>query len=107
MKTLFARILSFFSAARSPSDAWSVGGIYATHDEDGTFGIVKILKVDERGVHLRVYSNKFNSVPQSVDESSLYRAARIESLVKNSGSATLQYPTRHFPHGTQYSFSSQ
>ena len=33
---------------------------------------MKVLKVDDQGVHVRVYSNHFDSRPAELDESSLY-----------------------------------
>lgn len=51
--------------------AWSEGGLYAVKDETGTYPVIKILKIDEGGVVLRGYSNSFDSLPESIDESSL------------------------------------
>lgn len=48
------------------------GGLYSTPDEHGTYSVFKILKLDDDGVHVRVYSNQFASHPASVDESELY-----------------------------------
>jgi len=48
------------------------GGLYSTQNEEGTFSIVKVLKVDDGGVHVRVYSNMFAARPTTVAESTLY-----------------------------------
>jgi len=48
------------------------GGLYATPNEDGSFSVLKILKVDDGGVHVRVYSNRFATLPTTLAESSLY-----------------------------------
>lgn len=43
------------------------GGIYSIESGDGRFGVVKILKLEPRIVHLRVYKNKFTSRPTSIN----------------------------------------
>jgi hypothetical protein len=48
-----------------------VGGLYASKGEDGTFRISKVLAVDESAVHVRIYKNKFPSLPQNLDLSTL------------------------------------
>ena len=50
------------------------GALYTTKETDGSYGIVKVLKKDDGGVHLRVYSNRFEARPTSVRESDLYMA---------------------------------
>jgi hypothetical protein len=50
------------------------GGIYSTPASDGGFSILKILKIDENGCHIRVYSNNFSIRPSSIDENQLYMA---------------------------------
>jgi Zn-dependent protease len=56
------------------STRWLEGGLYAVKVEDGAYQILKILKVDERGVHIRIYSNRFGAVPGAVEEASLFLA---------------------------------
>ena len=56
------------------STRWLEGGLYAVKTEDGAYRILKILKVDERGVHIRIYSNRFGAVPGAVEEASLFLA---------------------------------
>jgi hypothetical protein len=48
-----------------------VGGLYATRDQDGTYRIVKVLVVDEFAVHLRMYANRFQTLPTQVSSSQL------------------------------------
>jgi hypothetical protein len=49
-------------------------GLYSVEAEGGVYTIVKILKVDPDGVHLRLYSNHFASRPPDVDTTTLYMA---------------------------------
>ncbi len=50
------------------------GGLYYTPAEKGGYSVLKILKVDSGGVHVRIYSNAFDQPPEKVDEASLYLA---------------------------------
>ncbi|HVZ18262.1 MAG TPA: hypothetical protein VG897_14165 [Terriglobales bacterium] len=50
------------------------GGLYYTSGENGGFSLLKILKLDGGGVHVRLYSNHFVAPPTKVDESTLYMA---------------------------------
>src|ERR1043166_4949138 len=49
-------------------------GLYSTPNEDGTYSVIKILKLDDRGVHVRVYSNSFSAHPDTLEEGALYMA---------------------------------
>ena len=40
-----------------------VGGLYTSHNEDGSYGISKIIALDDFAVHIRMYSNKFDTKP--------------------------------------------
>lgn len=51
-----------------------VGGLYADRDEDGTYSIMKILKLEDGGVHVRVYSNRYKEIPFQIDDQTLYLA---------------------------------
>jgi hypothetical protein len=53
---------------------WIEGGLYSTRNEEGTYSVLKILKVDGEGVHIRLYSNQFLERPTDVDEDTLYMA---------------------------------
>ena len=50
------------------------GGIYTTPQEDGRYTVLKILKTDAQGVHIRMYSNVFAEPPTKIDETALYLA---------------------------------
>ena len=50
------------------------GGIYSVPAEKGGYAVVKILKLDDGGVHLRMYSNVFRERPRAVDTAKLYMA---------------------------------
>lgn len=50
------------------------GGLYSTRDEKGAYAVIKILKLDDVGVHIRLYSNQFTEHPTTLDESTLYMA---------------------------------
>ena len=52
----------------------SEGGLYYTPTENGAYSVLKILKLDEQGVHVRLYSNQFSTPPNKVDESTLFMA---------------------------------
>lgn len=65
-------MLSLLACQGRPS--YREGGLYSVPAEAGKYSIVKILKTDGGGVHLRIYSNLFPSRPTAVDESKLYMA---------------------------------
>ena len=68
-----AALLGIFTVASCVTELqWVEGGLYATPQEDGTYTVLKILKLDDHGVHVRIYSNVFETLPQGIDESSLY-----------------------------------
>jgi hypothetical protein len=60
---------------------WVEGGLYATPWGEGRYAVLKILKLDEHGVHMRRYSNVYDACPSSLDESSLH-VSGIEALVE-------------------------
>ena len=39
---------------------------------EGQYGVFKVLKVDTKGLHVRVYSNLYTQVPSKIDEKELY-----------------------------------
>lgn len=61
------------AATAAPKRGWVDGGLYAI-PRDGAYGILKILKQDAHGVHVRCYSNVFAAPPVAVDEADLYLA---------------------------------
>ena len=48
------------------------GGLYYCQNDDATFSVLKILKLDEHGVHIRQYSNQYPAPPPAVEESTLF-----------------------------------
>jgi hypothetical protein len=55
---LVAILMSIFSLFACTSKAeFKEGGIYATPQEGGKYSVLKILKIDDGGVHVRMYSN--------------------------------------------------
>ena len=50
------------------------GGIYSFKNDNGTYSVMKLLKVEGSGVHVRIYSNQFDSPPTKVDEATLIMA---------------------------------
>lgn len=66
-------LLSFlFGCSPSKQAELMEGGLYYTQKENGSYSVLKILKVENRGVHVRLYSNQFDAPPSKVDESALY-----------------------------------
>ena len=63
-------------AGCSPAKDSSVkeGGLYAARNDNGSYSVLKILKTDDVGVHVKIYSNQFPTLPAKVDESALYLA---------------------------------
>lgn len=47
------------------------GGLYISQNEDGSYGVSKILALDEFAVHVRFYSNKFETKPSDLNSSNL------------------------------------
>jgi hypothetical protein len=76
-----------------PASSIKVGGIYATPQKDGSFGVIKVLKVDDDGVHVRIYSNRFKERPRSVLESELFVAGidRASGVALGMGHAPVSW----------------
>lgn len=73
-KRLLALLISIFLMTSCTTHQLVEGGIYAIPKENGKFVVAKILKLDEHGVHVRMYSNIFDTKPKKVNEKSLYMA---------------------------------
>ena len=73
-KKLFQALFGGTKASASVDGQWSEGGLFVTPMEGGKFRPLKILKTDAHGVHIRVYSNLYQGVPEQIDESALYMA---------------------------------
>lgn len=64
-------LLLLFVSSSALANSWQVGGLYSVPYESGQFVVIKILKTDSVGLHLRLYSNVFKQRPFSLDESKL------------------------------------
>ena len=51
--------------------ALKAGAICSVDNGDGKFGIVKILVIDSGITHIRIYKNKYNQRPVSIDSVTL------------------------------------
>jgi hypothetical protein len=58
-----------------------LGGLYSTQKFDGSYGIVKVLAVQENTVHLCVYKNHYRRRPRRVDPDSLSIALSTQELL--------------------------
>jgi hypothetical protein len=52
-------------------ESLQVGGVYSIDNGDGSFGVAKLLVVDEAAAHIRVYKNRFTQRPTQVQPSEL------------------------------------
>lgn len=67
--------MSLFSFSQNePQLEYVEGGLYVVPNETEGFSALKVLKTDSRGVHVRFYSNVFETVPAEIDEQTLYMA---------------------------------
>lgn len=66
--------IAFLALSGCAQSHWKEGGLYSVEGETGGFSVVKILKLDDGGVHIRVYSNRFPQRPGDIDVSKLYMA---------------------------------
>jgi len=63
-------LLSLSACGKSPTEGLTVGGLYSVHAEKD-FWVVKILAAGDGIVHVRVYKNRFEKRPETVDPASL------------------------------------
>ena len=63
---------------RLPPDP-PVGALFASPNEDGTYSVFKVLAVDAVGIHIRIYGNRFPSLPTSLNEAELELKSMHES----------------------------
>ena len=66
--------IACFALTACTQSGWKEGGLYSVEGEKGGYSVVKILKLDASGVHIRAYSNRFPQRPTDVDVSKLYMA---------------------------------
>ena len=50
------------------------GDFYTIPSEHGGYQVLKLLKTDDNGVHIRLYSNVYPTLPQHIDISDLFMA---------------------------------
>ncbi len=56
----------------SGPSVFQVGGIYASIRNEGPgYNVLKLLKIDDGGYHIKVYSNIFPDMPVEIDETAL------------------------------------
>jgi hypothetical protein len=67
---LMGLLASLFGCSRPH---WVEGGLYYTRDK-GSYHVFKLLKIDDGGFHVRLYSNQYLEPPGKIDESTLYMA---------------------------------
>lgn len=65
-------LFSYLLGCTQSSSRLIEGGLYYTQNENGSYSVLKILRLDDGGVHVRLYSNQFSTPPTKVDESTLY-----------------------------------
>jgi hypothetical protein len=65
-------LLSFLLGCSQSGSKLVEGGLYYAQNDNGSYSVMKILKLDDAGVHVRLYSNQFPTPPAKVDESTLY-----------------------------------
>lgn len=67
-------LIAILLQTRRVGDQYVEGGLYSVAAENGGYAVVKILRIDNRGVHLRLFSNIFRERPRHVDPRTLYLA---------------------------------
>jgi len=65
-KKIFKKISSIFQLQN-----YKAGELYSIPNQ-GKFGIFKVLRVDPKGVHVRVYSNLYTKIPSKINSSELF-----------------------------------
>jgi len=68
---VMALVLSALTGCSSKTAGLKEGGIYAIKNANGSYSVLKLLKVESKGVHVRIYSNQFDALPTKVDETTL------------------------------------
>lgn len=72
------------------------GGLYSTANDDDSYSVLKVLKVDAKGVHVRIYSNRFESALTAIDASALYLAGIDHKPEESLGLGHLPVSHEHF-----------
>jgi hypothetical protein len=69
--SLFIFLIVILYGWNNKPKALKAGAICSVDDGDGKFGIVKILVIDNDIAHLRIYKNKYQQRPVSIDSATL------------------------------------
>jgi hypothetical protein len=82
------------AACRSPANNPIDGGIYSvvSDSQKGTYGIVKVLKIDKAAVHVRLYASEHTTRPTRVNPSEL----RVGTIHDGGGMGHLPLSHRVF-----------
>jgi hypothetical protein len=59
------------NSSENKSDDLAVGGLYLFLNDDGSYDVSKVLAVDEFAVHVRLYSDKFETKPKDLNSADL------------------------------------
>lgn len=62
----FTIIFSFFSCGKNNEEI-KAGSICTIEDGEGKYGIVKVLVINDFEAHIKIYKNKYNERPTTVD----------------------------------------
>ena len=84
---VMALVLTALVGCSSKTGGLKEGGFYAFKNDNGSYSIMKLLKVEGGGVHAKVYSNQFDAPPTQVDESKLYIVGLAHKPNETLGSA--------------------
>lgn len=79
-----------------PQPLLTEGGLCHLPHDGGTYKVLKILGVDEGGVHARLFSNVYSAPPTHVDEASLYMAGMDRKPDEPMGMGHLPISHRSF-----------
>jgi len=69
--SIFIFLIVILYSYRNKPKALKAGAICSVDDGDGKFGVVKILVIDNDIAHIRIYKNKYNQRPVSIDTKTL------------------------------------
>src|SRR5882757_252286 len=69
--SLFIFLIVMLYSWNNKPKALKAGAICSVDNGDGKFGVVKILVIDDKIAHIRIYKNKYNQRPVSIDTASL------------------------------------
>lgn len=65
--SLFILMTVIIYSCNNQEKKLKAGAICTVDDGDGKFGVVKILVIDDEIAHIRIYKNKYDQRPASID----------------------------------------